>query len=92
MQTVFNVEFQVSGTISQVIELYEGMKQEEFREKMKKGDIATSIGHDMCNGKVYDMSEGKFEEIGQVVGQESQDDMEFMDMKLEEEQVEIDKE
>jgi hypothetical protein len=78
-----NISFETSGTINQVIRLFDPMSQNEFISKVKSGNIVTSVGHNMQNGYVYEITnEGKFLKIGEVVGQESLDDMEFSGFNL----------
>lgn len=78
-ENTFTVKFDVNGQILQEIKLKENinLSMEEFLENLRIGTIVTSIGHGASNGKVYLVGDS-FQEIGEVVSQESLDDTEVV--------------
>lgn len=74
-----NLTLDISGSVDQTIQLNKDCKltQEEFVQKFKAGQIVTSICHGENNGMVYEFISQPFamKEIGQVILQESLDDM-----------------
>lgn len=70
------IDIDVSGSMCQIINLKQefAMSQDEFVKKFKEGKIVTSLGG--IGGRVY-LIDNTFTEIGKVISQSSNDDMEI---------------
>jgi len=80
MKNLHNITLHVQRTVTQTIKLHDGidMTTESLIEEIEKGNIMTSIGHgETYNGRVYRFHPGELKEIGMVIHQEAEDDLEI---------------